>query len=139
MMGPRRGLLGLAGIASAAIALAGCGSLAPVSCTAVGAEPGVQVTFAGNGWKVPVSVEVCVAGQCAVEPSVASTTEPLFVMNRGLVSGSPTPVRVTVRRQGSEALVAAQTTRVAPTTYQPNGPDCEPTVWRASVTVTPMA
>ena len=95
------------------------------------------MTLAGRGWNVPLTVEVCVAGRCTFEPSVTSTAEPIYISNPGVTSGAPTEVTVTVRRQGLEALVAATKTTVLPTKIQPNGPDCEPTVWRAAVTVTP--
>jgi hypothetical protein len=119
-------------------ALSGCSAFTPHGCTAIGAESGVTVTLGGNGWTVPLTVEVCVADNCSSSPAVTVTSkaDAIFIRNTGLTSRKPTDVVITIRAQGGTGLAPATHSVVSPKEFQPNGPHCEPTVWGAAVTVT---
>lgn len=104
-------------------------------CTQIGGESGVVVFIAGEGRTGPVVVDVCVRDVCA-SASAAGTEGPVYVMTREVESDDPVEVVVTVRRQDGTVLVPATRATVVPERYQPNGPECEPTVYSATVTVT---
>lgn len=125
-----------AGALALVAVLTGCSAFTPTGCRLVGAESGVTVTVAGAPPQ-PFTVEVCVADRCSSSPSLQSTTDPVFVQNAGLVSSRPTVIVVTVRASDNTIVIPAQRATVTPQKLQPNGPDCEPTVWVAEVTVTP--
>ena len=125
-----------AGALALVAALSGCGAFTPHGCTAIGADPGVTVTLAGNGWTVPLTVEVCVTDNCSSSPAVTSTAHAIFIRNTGLTSRKPTDVVITVRAEDGTILAPPTHSIVSPNEFQPNGPGCEPTVWVAAVTVT---
>jgi hypothetical protein len=104
-------------------------------CTQIGGDSGVGVFIAGEGRTGPVVVDVCVRAVCA-SASVAGTEGPVYVMTREVESDDPVEVVVTVRRQDGTVLVPATRATVVPERHQPNGPECEPTFYSATVTVT---
>lgn len=112
--------------------LTGCAG----NCTIMGADPGVMVTLSGSGWEAPLTVQACVASACRSLPAVRDTKNAVFIRNAGVASGRPTDVVVTVYAQDGAVAVPATRTRVTPTKLQPNGPDCDPTVWIAALTIT---
>jgi hypothetical protein len=124
-----------AGALALVAALTGC-TATPHGCTAIGADPGVTVTLAGNGWTGPLTIEVCIAENCSSSAAITRTAEAVLVRNTGLTSTGPTEVVTTVRRQDGTLLAPATRFTVSPKEFQPNGPRCEPTVWDAAVTVT---
>jgi hypothetical protein len=132
----KRGGRSCAGALALVAALTGCTAFSPHGCTAIGADPGVTVTLAGNGWTGPLTIDVCVAENCSSSPAITRTAEAVFVRNTGLTSTKPTEVVITVRGQDGTLLAPAMRSTVRPTEFQPNGPHCEPTVWDAAVTVT---
>lgn len=125
-----------AGALALVAALTGCTAFTPRGCTAIGADSGVTVTLAGDGWTGPLTIEVCVAENCSSSSAITRTAEAVFVRNTGLTSTKPTEVVITVRRQDGSLLAPAMRATVRPTEFQPNGPGCEPTVWDAAATVT---
>ncbi|GAA2027714.1 hypothetical protein GCM10009740_16720 [Terrabacter terrae] len=135
MRQPARGGRSCAGALALVAPLTGCTAFIPQGCTAIGADSGVTVTLAGNGWIGPLTIEVCVAENCSSSPAITRTAEPVIVRNTGLTSTKPTEVVITVRGQGGSLLAPAMRSTVRPTELQPNGPQCEPTVWVAAATV----
>lgn len=131
-----RGGVSCAGALVLVAALSGCVAFTPHGCTAIGADSGVTVTLAGNGWAGPLTIEVCVAEKCSSSPVITGTAEAVFVRNTALTSSKPTEVVITVRVQDGSLLAPATPSTVRPTELQPNGPHCEPTVWVAAATVT---
>lgn len=127
----------LASALSFMVSLSGCTALTPTACTAIGAESGITIALAGHKWAGSLTFEVCVGDLCSSSLPEESPIAELFVQNAGLISSQPTGVVVTVRDSGSAPVEPAQRTTVIPKKSQPNGPDCEPTVWQAAVAFTP--
>lgn len=111
--------------------LAGCASK---SCTAIGAFSGVGVTTLGLPRSAPIVVEVCVSTTCTTTTSVADSTAPVFVENPAVTSDGPTDLTVAIRSQDGKTLVPVTHVVTHPRKHQPNGPDCEPTVYVVDVT-----
>lgn len=111
--------------------LAGCTAK---SCTAIGASSGVGVTTLGLPRSAPLVVEVCVSTTCTTTTSVADSTAPLFLVNDAVTSDGPTALTVAIRSQDGKTLVPVTHLVTHPRKHQPNGPDCEPTVYVADVT-----
>src|SRR3954449_9627603 len=123
-------VIGVAATALVVVALTG--GCSRTACTAVGAESGVSVAISGQGRAEPLRVTACVEGHCS-DTSAQGADGPIFIANSRVTSERPTRVTVTVRRQSGAVLVPVRETTVTPKRVQPNGPDCDPTAYVATV------
>jgi len=122
--------------ATAVVVVALMGGCSSTACTAIGAESGVSVDISGQGRGEPITATACVEGHCS-DTSVQEADGPIFIANSKVTSEEPTRVTVTVRRQSGAVLVPSRETTVTPKRVQPNGPDCDPTAYVATVSVAP--
>jgi hypothetical protein len=104
-------------------------------CTAIGAEPGVSFNLAGVLSEDPVDVEVCVESTCVHRRASLGQWRTIFVQDQTLTRPTGVPVRVTIKRRGSDSTILEDTTTVQLYQIQPNGPDCPPTVYQGAVDV----
>lgn len=116
-------------------ALAGC---QPDSrerlCTLIGGDSGVAITFDDVREAHPsirFTVEACVNDQCETAKFSQSQTAVIRVLDESM-DATPVDVTLTITGEGVGPVFNGTTT-VTPQKRQPNGPDCEPTVFNASV------
>ena len=111
--------------------LAGCTSRA---CTLIGASSsGVGVTTQGLPRSAPLVVEVCVGRTCTTATSTGDSTARILVGNAAITSDGPTDLTVAIRSMDGKVVMPVTHVVTHPRKYQPNGPDCEPTVYVADV------
>lgn len=121
----------LAATAVATALSAGCTS---TDCTAIGADPKVQLeTEDGRAMPDGFAAQVCLADQCATQPwrEGGQTTVGLPLPDGGAVE-----LRVRTL-DATGAVVDDDRVPVTVQAFSPNGPDCEPTVglarlWRTA-------
>jgi hypothetical protein len=109
------------------------------SCTLIGADSGVVVGFEDVSNAHPrqrLRIEACVNDACTTRETTRGKA-PTLVTVGGESLHNETPVEVAVKiSDESGRLVFDDRATVTPTKKQPNGPDCEPTVWVGRVLAT---
>jgi hypothetical protein len=105
------------------------------NCTVIGADSGVLVhlDLSAAARKQVTTVRVCVAAHCVGGDRVGEDV--WFAGVPSITDGDPIEASVDVRDAAGRELAGGSTT-ATPVKNQPNGPECEPTAWQASVTVT---
>lgn len=78
-------------------------------------------------------LRVCVGADCVTQHAMVSTTQAIFRFDE-IASAQPILVSVDVQDVQGRHVAGGSTTAI-PHMSQPNGPGCDPTVWRATVTV----
>lgn len=137
-----RGVLVRAAVIVAAVALGGCSSTTqPKACTAIGLLPnGVQVTVTGLRSFDGVKAEVCTPVGCTSDAVRAlDGAGSANVANAGITSTEPVSISVRVFDASGSNLVPLERRTVTSKREQPNGPDCDPIGYFASVAVTAAA
>ena len=105
-------------------------------CTLIGAESGVFLRFSSVTSKYarePLTIDACADTDCEhLEATKGRRVGAIHVGKESVSDGSPVRVELTIRRSdGSEVFHG--TTVVTPRNFQPNGPNCAPSVWTAAV------
>lgn len=134
----RRGVLCVLALIAAGLASTACSSAYDAACTAIGAADGVLV-HAGDV-AIPKAAELsltaCLEGQCRTQTFRGPHLDRLA--DDGLFVGVPrvpvdAGVKISVRLAADSRRFFAGSTVAHTHKFQPNGPHCEPTVWRALV------
>ncbi|MBO1756761.1 hypothetical protein [Allobranchiibius sp. CTAmp26] len=130
--------LALGGAVALSLALASCGPDEARYCTAMGADPGVSVSYTGFPNGTVLTAQVCVAAVCrSSQPLRLGSGTTAFVVTGELRTTAAQPIQVTVRDAAHRVVAQNDALIVRPERVQPNGPDCDPTVYDAAVTVSP--
>ncbi|MFD3530795.1 hypothetical protein [Streptomyces sp. NPDC058664] len=113
----------------------GCQVGEPLACTKVGADSGVGVAYRPADFPAGARLRLCADEVCrdlrATEPSAPFGL--LDVVLPEAVGEQRTAVRLTVTDPASGRAVYDRTAQVTLRKFTPNGPNCEPTVWRAGL------
>ena len=114
--------------------MSGCST--PVVCTAVGADAGVQFDFhsiVAQHRDSSLIVRACVDKTCKhTVLTFSPRSSDLQVVDPEITDATPVEVTLTILDREQREVFAGRTS-VLPEKYQPNGPDCAPTVWRGGV------
>ena len=138
MLAVRRRMVRLVAPVTVVIFPIGCGSGYHGECSLIGGQDTVEVDF--DHVRIPASAEVrltaCALGRCSTQPfhgpdpdSVAR--DGLFVLMPHLPVDAD--VEISVRLRADSRLLFDGSTVAHTRKVQPNGPNCEPTVWHAYV------
>jgi len=132
-------LVGLAGAAAAAFFLVQVAFSGSGYCTDIGATSGVHVSFTDILSEHPreaLTVEACVEEECRTIQTGERDRQASVVSGEKSLTGSqPVEVRLRITDQAGKPVFRGSAV-VEPEKLQPNGPDCAPTAWTASVAVT---
>ena len=128
----------MASVVAIGLIASACSSGSHGPCTAIGADDGVEVGFDDVGMPASgeLSITACVEGRCGTQAYHA--TRLIRVAEHGLFVAVPnvpvdSDVTIAVRIAANSRKVFAGSTVAHTRKFQPNGPDCEPTVWHARV------
>ena len=121
----------LAVVCAATAALAGCGTQA---CHLIGGVPGVVIRNPEVLYgRAAVEVRVCVTETACSSATVPAAQSELTVDSE-LLTARVDAITVSATDAGGTE-VYRETRPVVPRVSYPNGEGCEPTVWRAAVTL----
>jgi hypothetical protein len=114
--------------------LSGCAG--PHNCTLAGATSGVTFHLDAilKGARSPIQATACVEAKC-VPVTISPGNGTLVVVNDPSLT-SVRPVAATLTVFAADRQIFNGSTSVQLHKLQPNGPDCDPTVYVASVTAT---
>jgi hypothetical protein len=115
--------------------LAGCSG--QHACTAIGATSGVTFDLSALLAKVngPLAAHFCVASVCTDQQVLPGTTPFVRVDDPSLTSTAAVLVQLKAI-DNAGAVVFDSSAIVTPRLFQPNGPNCPPTAYGASVSAT---
>lgn len=100
------------------------------SCNLAGAESAVSFDFrsvATLDEATSLRATTCVAGDC-----MDHSPMPLFLLHTAPLTGHPVSVSLRIHSRDGQELFDGVTT-VTPRIFEPNGPECPPSVWQAGV------
>ena len=106
-------------------------------CNEVDAYDGVtiSVNLPADVFSKASQIQVCIGTGCASQEMPSQNGSTVLFPFAEINSANAVDVTVkVVDGQGGQLVGGAVS--VKPTTFQPNGPGCDPTVWRATVKVT---
>ena len=138
MLAVQRCVVRVVALAAVVVLPLGCGSGYHGECSLIGGHDAVEVDF--DHVRIPASAELrlraCVLGRCSTQPFHG--LDPASVARDGLFVLVPhlpvdADVKISIRLFADSRLLFDGSTVAHTRKVQPNGPNCEPTVWHAYV------